>query len=329
MSLKRRDFITLLGGAAAAWPLVARAQQEPLPVIGFLHPGSPEAEANNLAAFRSGLGDVGYSEGRNVAIEYRWGQNNNGRIRELAADLVRRRVTIIAAPGSTGTALAAKAATSTIPIVFSTGDDPVEIGLVASLNQPGGNVTGFTSMNVELMGKRLGLLHELLPASERYAVLINPNLTNRDALIGFLRPAASAIRGQVEVFDASSPRDIETAFVGMVQKRTDAVLVGPGAPFIDRLVEINTLAAYHRLPAIYISAINAQAGGLMSYGSPSEEQFHQAGIYTGRILKGEKPADLPVMRATKFQLVINLQTARVFGIEVPPSMLAIADEVIE
>jgi putative tryptophan/tyrosine transport system substrate-binding protein len=328
MSVGRRTFIAGLG-AAAAWPFASRAQQPAMPVIGYLHAGSREAESNNVAAFRSGLGEIGYSEGRNVSIEYRWGENDNGRIPELAADLARRGVRVIATPGSTGTALAAKAATSTIPIVFSTGDDPVEAGLVAGLNQPGGNVTGFTSMNTELMGKRLELMHELLPTAQRYAVLINPNLTNRGALIEFLRPAASAIRGQVEIFDASSPGNIETAFASMMRERADALLVGGGAPFIDHLVQLITLATYNRLPAIYISRMNAQAGGLISYGSPSEEQFRQAGIYAGRVLKGEKPADLPVMRATKFQLVINLQTARAFGIDVPPTLLARADEVIE
>jgi putative ABC transport system substrate-binding protein len=326
--MKRRKFITLLGGAAA-WPLAARAQQPAMPVIGFLHPGSPEAEANNLALFRQGLSETGYAEGRNIAIEYRWGRNDNGRLPEMATDLVRRRVTLIAAPGSSGAALAAKVATSTIPIVFSTGDDPVEIGLVASLNRPDGNITGFTSMNVELMGKRLGLLHELLPGAERYAVLFNPNLSSSKSLIAIMRPAASAIGRQVETFEAATPRDIETAFARMVQKRTDALLVSSGAPFIDRRVQLSTLATYHKLPAIYTARSYAEAGGLMSYGSPGEEQFRQAGIYTGRVLKGEKPADLPVIRATKFEFIINLQTARVLSVDVPATLLARADEVIE
>ena len=326
--MKRRKFITLLGGAAA-WPLAARAQQPAMPVIGFLHPGSPEAEANNLALFRQGLSETGYAEGRNIAIEYRWGRNDNGRLPEMATDLVRRRVTLIAAPGSSGAALAAKVATSTIPIVFSTGDDPVEIGLVASLNRPDGNITGFTSMNVELMGKRLGLLHELLPGAERYAVLFNPNLSSTKSLIAIMRPAASAIGRQVETFEAATPRDIETAFARMVQKRTDALLVSSGAPFIDRRVQLSTLATYHKLPAIYTARSYAEAGGLMSYGSPGEEQFRQAGIYTGRVLKGEKPADLPVIRATKFEFIINLQTARVLSVDVPATLLARADEVIE
>jgi putative tryptophan/tyrosine transport system substrate-binding protein len=282
-----------------------------------------------LAEFRTGLSEAGYTEGRNVAIEYRWGQNDNARLPDMAAELVRRGVTVIAAPGSAGAALAAKAATPTIPIVFSTGDDPVEIGLVASFNRPGGNLTGFTSMNVEIMPKRLGLLHELLPAAERYAVLVNSKLMSIDALVAVLRPAASAIRGEVEAFDVSSPRDLEMAFARIAQNRTDALLVNGGEPFVDRRVQLSTLATYHRLPAIYAGRNYAQVGGLMSYGSPVPEQFHQVGIYTGRILKGEKPADLPVMRPAKFEFVINLQTAKVLGIDVPATLLARADEVIE
>jgi putative ABC transport system substrate-binding protein len=326
--MRRRDFITLLGGAAA-WPIAARAQQSRMPVVGYLHAGSPEGEASNLANFRAGLSEAGYTEGRNVAIEYRWGQNDNARLPDMAAELVRLGVTVIAAPGSTGVALAAKAVTPTIPIVFSTGDDPVEMGLVASFNRPGGNLTGFTSMNVEIMPKRLGLLHELLPTAERYAVLVNPKLMNIDATMAVLRPAASAIRGEVERFDVSSPGDLETVFARIAQNRTDALLVSGGEPFIDRRVQLSTLATYHRLPAIYTGRNYAQVGGLMSYGSPVPEQFHQAGIYTGRILKGEKPADLPVMRPAKFEFVINLQTARVLGIDVPATLLARADEVIE
>jgi putative ABC transport system substrate-binding protein len=330
LCIRRREFATLLGVAATARPITAVAQQAAVPAIGFLHAGSPEGEANNLAAFFKGLSESGYVEGRNVAIEYRWGHNDSARLLELAAGLVARRVDVIATPGSSATALAAKAATSTIPIVFSTGDDPVQAGLVASLNKPGGNVTGFSSMNVELVLKRIGILRELVPKAVRFAVLVNPNLmTNTEFLIADAKAAASSLGGQVELFTASTPREIETAFTGIVQKRADAVVVGGGSPFTERRVQLSTLAAYHRLPAIFINRLYAEAGGLMSYGSPPEEQFREAGIYTGRILKGENPATLPVLRPTKFTLVINLQTARVLGIEVPPTLLALATEVIE
>jgi putative ABC transport system substrate-binding protein len=326
--MKRREFITLLGGAAAAWPLAARAQQRTLPVIGYLHPGIPEGEVNHLAAFHKGLGESGYAEGRNVAIEYRWGRSDNARLPGLAADLVSRRVAVIATPGSSIAALAAKAATSTIPIVFSSGDDPVEAGLVASINRPGGNLTGFSSMNVELVPKRLGLLHQLVPRAARFAVLFNPVWTNSD-LTADVQAAAATIGVQAEAFHASAPRDLETAFADMAQKRADALVVGAGSPFIERRVQLATLAMYHRLPAIYATRNYAEAGGLMSYGPSDEDQFRNAGIYTARVLKGEKPSELPVLRPTKFTLVINLQTARVLRIDVPPTLLAIADEAIE
>jgi putative ABC transport system substrate-binding protein len=327
--MKRRTFIAGLG-SAAAWPVAAWAQQPAMPVIGYLHPGTSEGEANNLAAFHRGLREAGYDQGRNVSIEYRWGHSDNARLPGFAADLVARKVAVIATPGSSGAALAAKAATSTIPIIFSSGDDPVRAGLVASLNRPGGNVTGYSSMNVELVPKRLGLLHQLVPRAARFALLINPVLmTNSDLLIADVRTAASTVGVQAEVFSASTPRDIETAFESMVLKRVDTLIVGAGSPFIERQVQPSTLATFHRLPAIYTSRSYAQVGGLMSYGPAGEDQFRSAGMYTGLILRGEKPADLPVLRPTKFLFVINLRTARVLGIEVPTTLLAIADEVIE
>jgi putative ABC transport system substrate-binding protein len=326
--MRRRDFITLLGGAAAAWPLAVRAQQRPLmPIIGFLHPGTPEGEANNLAAFRSGLSEAGYIEGRNVMIEFRWAYNALDRLPELAVDLVRRRVAVITTPSSVS-ALAAKAATSTIPIVFSSGDDPVQGGLVTSFNQPGGNITGYSSMNVELVPKRLGLLHQLVPKAARFAVLFNPVWTNSD-LTADVQAAAVAIGARVETFHASTFRDIEIAFTDMEQKGVDVLVVGAGFPFIERRVQLAILAAYHRLPAIYTSRAYTEAGGLMSYGPLIEDQFRNAGLYTARVLKGEKPSDLPVLQPTKFSFAINLQTARVLRVEVPPTLLAIADEVIE
>jgi putative ABC transport system substrate-binding protein len=326
--MRRREFITLLGGAAT-WPLAARSQRPAMPVVGYLHPGSPEGEADRIADFRKGLAEVGYVEGRNVAIEFRWGNNNNAVLPELAADLVRRRVTVIAVAGGTPAAVAAKAATATIPIVFSTGDDPVRAGLVASLNRPGGNVTGYASMSAEVSAKRLGVLHDLVPEAARFAVLVNPADPSREAMLQDLRAAASALGRELEPFTAGGPRDIDAAFSGFAQRRVDAVLVNPGPPFAERRVQVATLAAYHRLPAIYGSRQYVEAGGLVSYGPSTQEIFRQASIYTGRILKGEKPADLPVTRATKFEFVINLQTARTLGIEIPPTLLAIANDVIE
>jgi putative ABC transport system substrate-binding protein len=308
---------------------VARAQQPALPVIGYLHPGSPEGEANRVADFRKGLAEAGYIEGRNVAIEFRWGRNDNSVLAEMAAHLVRDRVAVIATPGSSITALAAKAATATIPIVFTTGDDPVQAGLVASLNRPGGNLTGFTSMSTEIVAKRLGLLHEMVPEAARFAVLINPANPTAEATLQELRAAASALGRGIEAFTASAPRDIDAAFKGFPQRRIDALLVTPGPPFAERRLQLAILAAYHRLPAAYGDRQYAEAGGLMSYGSGTQDLFRQAGIYTGRVLKGERPADLPVLRAGKFELVINLQTARTLGITVPPGLLTIADEVIE
>ena len=328
--MRRREFITVLGSAAAGWPLVARGQQPAMPVVGFLHAGLPDAFVHLVAAFRKGLGQSGYVEGQNVTIEYRWARNENDRLPELAADLVRRRVAVIVTPASTAATLAAKAATTTIPIVFETGADPVKIGLVASLNRPGGNATGVSDIGVELGAKRLGLLHELLPGATRFAALVNPNnpfIT--EPFIVEMQTAASAIGRQIEVVSASTKSDIDTAFGTLVKERADAFLISPEALFVTRRVQLLTLAARHALPAIYHRREFTDAGGLMSYGSSIAEQFRQTGLYAGRILKGEKPAEMPVQLPTKFEFIINLQTAKTFGIDIPPTLLARADEVIE
>jgi putative ABC transport system substrate-binding protein len=326
--MKRREFITLLGGAAA-WPLAARAQQATMPVIGFLHPGSPEAYAKFVSQFRIGLNETGYVEGRNVLIEYRWGYGDSARLPELAGDLVSRPVAVIAAAGSTAAALAAKAATATIPIVYAGGADPVQAGLVATLNRPGGNVTGVNAMNVGLGAKQLGLLHQLLHRDARFAVLFNPANPLSQAVIADVQAAASVMGQQLEILTATTNRDIRPAFSDAAQKRADAMLISPDPLFTNRVVQLATLAAHHTMPAIYTIREFADAGGLMSYGSNFTELFRQAGAYTGRILNGEKPADLPILQATKFELVINLQTAEVLGLDVPSTLLSLADEVIE
>jgi ABC-type uncharacterized transport system substrate-binding protein len=327
--MKRRDFITLLGGtAAAAWPLTAGAQQ-PMPVIGFLHAGSPEPAATNVASFRRGLSETGYVEGRNVTIEYRWAQDDAARLAEGAADLVRRRVAVIATLGGTAPPLAAKAATTTIPIVFGMGGDPVRIGLVAGLNRPGGNITGVNFMSGELGGKRLAIMHELLSRAARFGLLVNPDAALAATEATDARVAASAIGRDIEVVTAATPRDIDSAFARFMQTRIDALLVSPDALFFNRRVQIVTLSARHVLPAIFAFREYAAAGGLMSYGASLMEQARQTGVYTGRILKGEKPLDMPVLRASKFEFVLNLQTAKTLGLDVPPTLLARADEVIE
>ena len=328
-TMRRRTFITLLGGAAAAWPLAARAQQAALPVIGFLHQGWPEPNAKFVAGFRKGLDEAGYVEGRNIAIEYRWAQGEMSRLPELAADLVRRKVSVIASPGSGAAALAAKAATTTIPIVFMTGLDPLQIGLVPSLNRPGGNVTGVAGMNVELSAKQLGLLHELKPGATPFAVFVHSASPQAGPVITELQTAASTIGRQIEILTVRGSRDISSAFMSAAQKRAGAVLISGDQLFTARIVQLATLAARHAMPAIYTLREFAEAGGLMSYGSNFAELYRLAGNYTGRVLKGEKPADLPIMQATKFEFVINLQTAEALGIDVPPTLLARADEVIE
>jgi len=327
--MRRREVITLLGGSAA-WPLAARAQQTTMPVIGFLHSASAAAFAAHLAAFRKGLSEAGYVEDQNVAIEYRWAEGQNDRLPALAAELVRRRVAVIATPGSTAATLAAKAATTTIPIVFVIGADPVKIGLVASLNRPGGNVTGINDIGVDIGAKRLGFLQELLPRATRFGVLVNPdNPSITESFVTELQTAASAIGRQIEVVTASTNADIDTAFATLVKKRADALLNGPDALFVTRRVQLITLAVRHALPALYHRRELAEAGGLMSYGSDLPDQFRQTGGYIGRILKGEKPADMPVQLPTRFEFVINLQTAKTLGLEIPPTLLARADEVIE
>jgi putative ABC transport system substrate-binding protein len=326
--MRRREFITLLGGAVA-WPLAARAQQAAMPVIGFVYPGVPELSAGIVAAFRKGLNETGFVEGRNVTIEFRFGYNDNARLPELMADLVNRRVALIATPGSTPSALAAKAATTAIPIVFGIGPDPVEIGLVASLNRPGGNITGVSSLNAELGAKRLGLLHELLPSAARFAILVNPNNRNVESLTRDSQATASVIGRQVEVVPASSTRDINAVFVNLRQKGADALLVSPDPLLDSRRVQLVTLAAHHRLPTMYSFRENVEIGGLMSYGSSAADRDRQVGMYAGRILKGEKAADLPVLRAAKFEFVFNMQTATVLGLDVSSTLLARADEVIE
>jgi putative tryptophan/tyrosine transport system substrate-binding protein len=326
---KRREFISLLGGAAATWPVGARAQQAAMPVIGYLYTGAPEAGAPMLAAFRKGLSEFGFFEGRNVEIEYRWANNEPERLPELAADLVHRRVTVIVSPGTASATLAAKASTTTIPIIFRTGGDPIELGLVTSLNRPGGNITGVGAMSAEVGTKRLGILHQLLPNAPRFAALVNPNDVTAQPVIKTLQAAASAIGRQVDLLNASNRHDIDVAFASLIKQRTDALLVAPQGLFINRRVQIVTQAARHAVPAIYTAREFAEIGGLMSYGSNTMEQFRQTGIYTGRVLRGEKPAEMPILLASKFEFVINIQTAKVLDLEIPPTLLALADEVIE
>jgi putative ABC transport system substrate-binding protein len=328
--VRRRDFITLLGGAAAAWPLTARAQQPALPVIGWLDTGasSTKFSIGNVAFLRD-LNEAGYVEGRDLAIEYRWAEDQFDRLPALAADLVRRRVSVIYAPGSNLAALAAKAATSTIPIVFSMAVDPVKIGLVASLARPGGNVTGVTNMAVELGAKRIELLHELVPKAGVVSVLVNPTNLNSKYIIEDAQAAARALGLRADVVGASSEREIDTAFAGFVQRGAGALTIAPDPFFIDRPDQFVALAARHALPAVYPNRGFVTAGGLMTYSADFLDMPRQAAGYVARILRGAKPADLPVLQPTKFELAINLKTARALGLEVPPLMLGRADEVIE
>ena len=325
---RRRQFITLLGGAAAGWPLAVRAQQLVMPVVGFLHPASVHAAGDQLRAFHQGLKEAGFVDGENVAIEYRWADNRTDRLPALAADLVRRRVAVIATVGTS--AFAAKAATTTIPIVFVGGEDPVKLGLVASLARPGGNLTGINWLGGELAAKRLELLRQLMPAASRVAVLVNPAFsTLTEITLRDVEAAARAMGLQIQVLNADTSREIDAAFEIIGREQPDALIVGPGPFFNSRRVQMAQLAARYAVPAIHTTRLEAEAGGLMSYGPSLTDAYRQAGVYTGRILKGAKPADLPVVQATKFELVINAQTARMLGLTVPPSLLAIADEVIE
>ena len=328
--MRRRDFITLLGGAAAAWPFPARAQQPAIPVIGFLDSRSVEGVANRLRGLRQGLKETGYIEGENVTIEYRWAENQMDRLPELAADLVRRQAAAIIASGGRDLTLAAKAATTTIPILFLTGEDPVRLGLVASLARPGGNLTGINFLNTELATKRLELLRELVPGAKRVAVLINPvDATNADFTLKAIEPAARAIGLQIQVLNASTSRQIDAAFAIIERDRPDAIFVGQ-TPFLNaRRVQLAQLAARHMVPASYSGREFPEVGGLMSYGSDIADAYRQVGIYTGRVLKGAKPKDLPVIQANKFELVINAQTARMLGLDLPAQLLARTDEVIE
>jgi putative ABC transport system substrate-binding protein len=326
--MRRREFIAGLGGAVA-WPMAARAQQAAvMPVIGYLQVTSPEANPQYLALFRKGLSEMGFVEGRNVGIEFRYARNQGDRLPELAADLIRRGVALIATPAGDAATFAAKAATSSIPIVFEIGGDPVQSGLVTSLNRPGANITGVTSMNAELQAKRLGLLHELLPQAKRIAALVNRSSPPTEAVIKALQDAAARIGVQVVFFYASNATEIDAAFASLVEQRVEALIGSPGPPFSERRVQVVSLATRHALPAVFSAREDAAAGGLMSY-STSLDRFRQVGLYAGRILKGEKPADLPVMLPSKFEFVINLQTAKLVGIGVPPTLLALADEVIE
>jgi putative ABC transport system substrate-binding protein len=325
----RRDFIALLGGAAAAWPLAARAQQRAMPVVGYLGSTTPEMSTKRLATFRKGLRDAGFEEGQNVAIEFCWADGHEERMPELVADVIRRGVAVIVAPASTAGALAAKAATTTIPIVFATGSDPVALGLVPSLSRPGGNVTGVTILGVELTAKRLSLLRELTPQATRFVALVNPRSVMADGIVKNVEASAPIFGLPVEIVHASTDRELVAALSGISQRAGAVLLVTVDGFFFNRRALIVTLAARHALPTVYYSREYAEVGGLISYGSNVDKVIELSGIYTGRILKGEKPADMPVAEPIKFELVVNLVTAKALGLDIPPTLLALADEVIE
>jgi putative ABC transport system substrate-binding protein len=325
--MKRREFITLLGGAAVAWPLLVHAQQPTMPVIGFLGIAPPDTIADRLRAFRNGLKTIGYVEGENAAIVYRWTENPVDRLPELAAELVRRPVGVIVAIANA--ASAAKEATTTIPIIFSVAEDPVRLGLVASLARPGGNLTGINIFSAELAAKRLELVRELLPSATRIAVLISPSGPSSETTLRDIEPAAHALGLRVQVLNASTPREIDAAFATLVRERLDALFLAADPFFTSRRVQLANLATRHVVPMISATREVPEAGGLISYGANINDGWRQMGVYVGRILRGTKPADLPVVQSTKFELVINAQTARILGVEVPAALLARADEVIE
>jgi putative tryptophan/tyrosine transport system substrate-binding protein len=325
--MRRRNFIALLGGAAAVWPLAARAQQLALPVIGIVGISAPDTIGDRLRAFRLGLKEAGYLDGENVVVDYRWTENQFDRLSELAADFVRKHVAVIATVA--GASLSAKLATTSIPIVFIATEDPVRLGLVASLARPGGNLTGINIFSAELVAKRLELLRDLLPSATRIAVLISPAGPSSEATLRDIEPAAHALGLEVQVLNASTPREIDAAFAILVRERLDALFLGADPFFTSRRVQLANLAARHGLAMISATRELPEAGGLISYGANIADGWRQVGIYVGRILKGTKPADLPVVQSTKFELVINAQTARILGVDVPAALLARADEVIE
>jgi putative tryptophan/tyrosine transport system substrate-binding protein len=327
--MKRRDFITLLGGAAAAWPLAARAQQAAMPVVGWISSRAASESAYLVAAFRQGLKETGYIEPQNVVVDFRWGDGYYDRLNALATELVRRQVTVIVATGGDPAAQAAKVATGTIPIVFVSGSDPVKVGLVASFNRPGGNVSGVHLLLLGMGAKRLGLLHELVPAANPIGVLTNPNFPDAHTQLRDLENAAESLGSELLVLKASTELEIDTAFTNLAQQKIGAVLIASDPFFTTRRDQLAALASRHAIPAMFDLREYAAAGGLMSYGASLTDGYRRGGIYTGRILKGEKPADLPVLQPTKFELVINLKTAKALGLNIPDKLLALADEVIE
>ena len=330
LGMRRREFVSLFGGAAATWPLAARAQQPAMPVIGFLNAASPDTQADRLRWFRQGLKETGYVEGENLSIDYRWAENQIDRLPSLATELVRRQVTVIVTSGGSGPALAAKAATATIPIVFKVPEDPVRLGLVASLARPRGNATGINFFASELTAKRLDLLRDLVPGAARVAVLVNPaNATSTESTLRDVTAAARTAGLQIKVLNASTSLEIEAAFASLIRERPQALFVGNDAYFYTWRVQLTHLATRHTIAATYSQREFAEAGGLMSYGTNITDAYRQIGVYAGRTLKGAKPADLPVVQASKFELVINLPTARMLDLEVPPMLLGRADEVIE